>query len=199
MNSFYRAFYLRTFVLFFLIIVPFLVLFTLGYDLNLNKSSLSKSLLINFDTLPRGANVLNNGIKVASTPAEISIQNGQQVTLNLEQTNYVSEKFTFFSANNDNSFAKISNLTLMPSKPQKLGNAVQGYNKIAILDEGRVLAKKGDDYHIMSYNFGGLQSESTVIQNPDKSSIKEGFFVSTDNGFWFPDDNTLLYQNSLYK
>jgi hypothetical protein len=190
MNLLYRALYFRTFVVFFLIILPFLVLFTLGYDLNLNKSGLSKSLLISIETIPRGAKIQSENKFVASTPTEIRTANNKPITLDITQANYFPEKFTFLS--NSNNVANISNLALLPQKPTALSKTDSQETLIAILKEDLVLTQINGKYGTKSYNFGSIQNTFNQLENSDLISIVNNSFEDLGNAYWFPDSNALI-------
>jgi hypothetical protein len=191
MNSLYRALYFRTFVVFFIIIIPFLVLFTLGYDINLNKSSISQSLLVSIETLPRGSSVLNQNQVAGTTPTEIRAQNNDPITLDITQNNYFSEKFTFLST--ANTVANISSLALIPQKPLFLSKANSGEEIITVLSDQLILIKKDNTFLVKNYTFSGIEKAEFIVENLDGSSLKNYNFVDIGGAYFFPDSQKLLF------
>jgi hypothetical protein len=194
MNSLYRALYFRTFVLFFLILLPFLVFFTLGYDINLNKSSLSQSLLISIVTLPRNSKVVEGNKIVGKTPTEVRGQNNLPITLDITQNNYFPEKFTFLS--NSNTVANISNLSLMPDKPAILSTNTTNEEIVSILSDRLILMKINNKYYTKSYTFGGVENTESLISNQDDLSLVNGNYIDIGGAYYFYESQSLLTQKS---
>jgi hypothetical protein len=190
MNSVYRAVYFRTFVIFFIIVLPFLVLFTLGYDINLNKSSLSKSLLVSLETLPRGSKVLSDSQVIGSTPVEIRGKNNTPITLDIVQNDYFPEKFIFLSSTNN--VANISNLALIPQKSSILSKANDGEELVTILNDRLVLVKNGSTFAVKNYTFGGIADTELPVDNQSKVELKNKYFIDIGGAYFFPDSQKLL-------
>lgn len=190
MNSLYRALYFRTFVLFFLIILPFLVLFTLGYDINLNKSGLSQSLVISLETLPRNSKVVEKNKIVGNTPTEIKSETNTPITLDVVQDNYFPEKFTFLSASN--TVANISNLTLIPKSPIILSKNPSNQSLVAILNDRLILTKEVGNFYIKNYTFGGIENNQVLVNNSEKIALLNNHFIDLGGSYYFYDSQSLL-------
>lgn len=190
MNSLYRALYFRTFVLFFLIILPFLVLFTLGYDINLNKSGLSQSLVISLETLPRNSKVVEKNKIVGNTPTEIKSETNTPITLDVVQDNYFPEKFTFLSASN--TVANISNLTLIPKSPIILSKNLSNQSLVAILNDRLILTKEAGNFYIKNYTFGGIENNQVLVNNSEKIALLNNHFIDLGGAYYFYDSQSLL-------
>lgn len=190
MNSLYRALYFRTFVLFFLIILPFLILFTLGYDISLNKSGLSQSLVISIETLPRDSKVIENNKTIGNTPAEVRGENNVPITLNVTQNNYFPEKFIFFSASN--TVANISNLALLPQTPIILSKNPTSQTLVTILNDSVVLVKEDNKFYIKNYTFGGIENNQIPINNSENVNLLNNYFVDLGGAYYFYDSQVLL-------
>ena len=196
MNTFYRALFFRTFVLFFLIIIPFLVLFTLGYDLNFNKNSLSQSLLISVDTIPKSALVNNKGTQISTIPAEISTQNDKTTKLEISEPGFYTEKFSFFSKSPSNSVAKISSLTMMPERYESLSSPASNQEFISLLNDNLLLLKEKENYFLKTYSFGGAQNKNIEISNPDAVILINNYNIDLGGVFWFPDSKAIMLKNN---
>jgi hypothetical protein len=188
-----RQTYFRVFTIFFVIITPFLVLFTLGYNLNLNKKELSSTLLVNVETLPIGANVKINDNQISTTPTEISLQKDKKYNLNISKKGFYDEEVSIFSHSQENITTSLKNLSLFPTDASTLAKPELGTRFETLLNENTVLMTKNNEYFLQPFSFGGLQSLPIIVENPSKVALKNTQDVDFLNpGYWFKSDNVLL-------
>jgi PEGA domain len=107
-----RKNFFMVFAVFFIICMPFMILYSSGFTLNNNE--ISSSLTIKTDTVPRQADIIINDKKTAATPYEISTTDTGNLSLQIQKEGFVSESFVITKENNQNSFADLTNLWLLP-------------------------------------------------------------------------------------
>ena len=83
MNSSKRRAIFTVFAVFFVILLPFIVILSLGYGIDIQKGSVSNNLTVKVQTFPRNSNIFAGDNKF-QTPAELSIPAGQQTKLRIE-------------------------------------------------------------------------------------------------------------------
>jgi hypothetical protein len=188
-----RQTYFRVFTIFFVIITPFLVLFTLGYNLNLNKKELSSTLLANIETLPIGANVKINNNQISSTPTEITLQKDKKYSINISKQGFYDEEVNVFSHSQENITTSLKNLSLFPTDSTILAKPETGIKFETLLNENIGLIIKNSEYYLQPFSFGGIQSVPILVENPSKINLKNSQdFDFLNPGYWFKTDNVLL-------
>jgi hypothetical protein len=188
-----RQTYFRVFTIFFVVITPFLVLFTLGYNLNLNKKELSSTLLVNIETLPIGANVKINNNQISTTPTEITLQKDKKYNINISKKGFYDEDVSVFSDSQENITTSLKNLSLFPTDSPLLAKPEVGTKFETLLNENTMLITKNGEYFLQPFSFGGIQSTPIVIENPSKVMLKNTQDVDFLNpGYWFKSNNVLL-------
>jgi hypothetical protein len=188
-----RQTYFRVFTIFFVIITPFLVLYTLGYNLNLDKKELSSTLLVNVETLPIGANVKINNNPISNTPAEITLQKDKKYEINISKKGFYDEDVSIFSDSQENITTSLKNLSLFPSDSSLLAKPEADTKYESLLNENIMLITKNGEYFLQPFSFGGVQSAPIFVENPSKIFLKNTQDLDFLNpGYWFKSDNVLL-------
>jgi hypothetical protein len=102
------------FAIFFIICTPFMILYSSGYSLNFKNTEIKNSITIKADTVPRGAGVKVNEDKPVTTPSEITTADTGPLNITVERPQYLSETFLAQQDDQQNSFADLTNLWLLP-------------------------------------------------------------------------------------
>lgn len=193
MHSNQRQTLFTIFAIFFIVLLPFIIILSLGYGIDIKKGSVSNNLTVKIQTFPRNADIIIGDTKF-QTPSELSIEAGKQVTLTIQKENYFSENFELISIPNQNSTARIEGLWLLPKEPEA-SFAIDDI--LNILDKNYLLLEKNGNYGIANYTFAGIRNEFVKIDNPDKVTVKKGTWqVLLQNIFWEQDQNIILHQKN---
>ena len=140
MNPSQRRVFLILFAVFFIILLPFITIFSLGYGIDFDKRSVQNNLTISLETYPRNATarVFNQNFQ---TPTELGVPAGKDVKLELSKDGFLTETFGLSSEEKNNSIAKINDLWLLPKNSDRTYSIKQD-KIISILDEKFLLVKK---------------------------------------------------------
>lgn len=197
MNFTQRQTIFTIFAVFFIVLLPFIVILSLGYGIDIQKGSVSNNLTVKLQTFPRNADVFV-GDKKFETPAELSIPAGQPTQVKVEKANFFGENFDLVSRANENSTVRIEGLWLLPKDSE--ARFESDNNKILnILDKNYLILEKPDNggYGIANYSFAGIRDEFIKIENPDKVKIETGTWqLLLQNVFWEQEQNLILYQKN---
>jgi hypothetical protein len=193
----YRQNIFRIFALFFFIAVPFVVVYSLGFDLNLADRQLSNTISINIETLPRGADISNSGKKILETPRELRAKDNQLIPLDISLPGFKTEKFIIWAPPKENTSARITRLALLPEKNDEIRSFDENL-KVVFLSDYQLLLKDKDNYFIQQYTFTGLQGSAEQIDVFGKiDEIPNNNWVKlSETSFWNPDKNLLVAKNN---
>lgn len=196
MDSKQRQAIFTIFAVFFIVLLPFIIMLSLGYGFDIKKGSVTNNLTVKIQTFPRNADVLV-GDRKFQTPAELSVPSGQQTQIKIEKENFISEDFEFASNPNQNATARIDGLWLLPSAAEA---EFQTENILSILDKNYLLLDKNGTYGIANYSFAGIRDEFLEISNPSKIKIQEGLWQTLlQNVFWNQEQGLMLYQKNNFQ
>jgi len=188
----YRRSLFILFSIFFVVITPFLVIYSLGFDPNFETQKLSNTLNINIETLPRGAEVSGEKTGKWSTPIELKAMDNQTIGLNVQADNYLPEKFLFWGREGQNTTAKVTNLVLLP-KNADITSDFNPNKALAFLSSNRILFYENEDLYLQIFSFGGLQGRKEEIKTTTERLIEPGHWeVLSEKSFWSPSQNFLL-------
>ncbi len=192
-----RNTYLRIFTIFFIIVVPFLSLFTLGYNVNLEKQEVANSLLLRTETLPRGAKLTINDANKASTPTEQSINNNTPYSVSITQNGYREERFDIFSNQSSNTTATLATIPLIPQNPSILSSLPPEIIPITLINEATILLQYQNTLYTQRFVFNGLIGDKTKVLNDDNVIISNPQQMRRiGKGYWFEKDNVYLYSKN---
>jgi len=192
----YRQTFFTIFAIFYIVLLPFLIILSLGYDVNFQNAKLNNTLTIKVESYPRGGNLINYDQKF-QTPAELRIQDGKELFLKLETTDFFDESFRFYSKSGQNNTARVLDLWLLPKKSNTLSD-FGGKIPLSILSENLVLFSRNDEVFISNYSFAGLQGEEIKVKKSSATEIKPGNWQTLlENVFWQKDLGLVLYKQSV--
>lgn len=193
--------FFRLFALFFIIITPFLIVFSLGYDFDFGNKELRNSVSVFVDTLPLGSNVLVNNQLIMKSPGDLRIRDGVLSSIMIQRNGYEKESFGVWGSLNKNSSVRLNNMVLLPEEPQLLSSP-RDEEVIKFLSSNKILvySQKSNQYGIRVYSIAGLQNNYTPIS----SEIAEEIIQSRDIQFfgrdllWLPEKKYILFsQNNV--
>jgi hypothetical protein len=194
MHTSIRQIYFRFFLVFFLIITPFLVFFTLGYDINFSNNTVSNTLAIQIETIPRNASIIYENAIIGNTPEELVAPNRVPATIKIQSEGYLSETFGLYNENNTNEVVSIKNLTMLPSSPQKIAS-FSGGKPLFLLRDNLAFVDSAQGYSIQPYTFSGLQGTNIPVENLDTIRLTQKKPQLLQTSYWFEDTSALLVRN----
>jgi hypothetical protein len=181
MSRKYRILFFSIFALFFVITTPFLVLYSLGYDLDLSQGELSNSTTITIDSRPRTANIYSQDKLLLRNSGELRANENQLVPLTVKQDGFLDENFLIWSGDTQNTTARIGNLWLLPKEPEVIDEATS-VKFVSLLSKDLLVVQSGTDYYVQLYSFGGLQGNRERITS--FNSIQNSQLVISDKSEW---------------
>lgn len=200
MSRKYRILFLSIFSIFFIVTTPFLILYSLGYDLSLEDRELRNSLSISIDTRPRLADVYSNDKLLLRSSGELRANENQLIPLSVREEGYLEENFLVWSGENENTTARITNLWLLPDSSQIVEND-ETIEFINILSRDQAVIRQNQDYFVQLYSFGGLQGNAEEIISGDSNTIinfdqTTRWYPVNETTFWNKKSEQILLQDS---
>jgi hypothetical protein len=197
-----RTFFL-VFAIFFIVCVPFLVLFSLGYSFNLKNPEIKNSLSVKIQTIPNGADISTGEEIKGQTPIDLSINENQNVNLKVRLKEYFSEEFVV-SSDSKNGIVDLSNLWLLPAKSEKISNPQN--EVIQIISENLAIIKSKNNFWIQSFGLSGFDNNTQAIQEsntlsaktitlPELSPNSQEFLLDTKK-YWQKISDTYYYRDN---
>lgn len=191
-----RRMFFTLFLVFFLVLLPFIIILSLGYSIDLKNREVTHNLTVKVETYPRSGEV-TVGQKKFSLPVELRIPSGTSVNMKIERQGFFPEQFDLWSKQNENTSARIDNLWLLPQEPE---TEYQQPNTtfIGFLDDVRTLTKVTDGrYFVSIYGFAGPENKPSLVLNPDRVEIKFGKWqLLLENIYWQREQGLVLFVNS---
>jgi PEGA domain len=161
-----------------------MILYSSGYSLNFKSTEIKNSITIKADTIPRGASVTINNNQPATTPSEITTADTGPLNIKIEKPQYLSETFLAIQENQQNSFADLTSLWLLPETASvQTSSAVSPIPKTTlnnqVISESQTLvefsANNKTNLGILDFGIGGkvgdVQPISTAVIIGGKSII----------------------------
>jgi len=189
----YRKIFLRSFAVFFLGLSPFLTVYSLGYNLDIDQAKLTHSVDITVSTIPSGASVYDNEVKVATTNvvgSKLTARDGELVNLKVVKDDFLSEKFDIWGKPNQNTIARLSPLVLLPAKGKMISSD----------DRKKLLSLINKDYLLYSQNnqlFAQLYSFAGILGNPEPVALASPTLISRiDQNYWEDLFDGIYWQSS---
>lgn len=193
LNSYRKSFF-TLFAIFFVLSMPFLLILSLGFELDFESKSIQHSLTVQLETTPRNA-VIKTGFRNYRTPLELKIRENNLTQIKLNLTDYHSESFVF-SSQEENSALRLRDVWLLPTDPF-LQFGLENYTFLNFLSQDYIILEKNDQLFVQDIGFSGLQSqpEPILLKNSELLS-KTRFEILLNNVFWHPLEQVLIYKNS---
>jgi hypothetical protein len=189
------------FAVFFVSLTPFLIIFSLGYSINLDKpnSALSSSLSVNLKTLPSGSTMKVDD-STFSTPIDFKIANNYNLTFTVSKNDYKEEKFSVWSKTDSNDLANFENLVLLPTKSSTLIDGdVTSIDRFALLSDTTLLYRQGGLVYVQNFDLSGLVGKrfdvSPANNTPDTVFSNQWRKLSSTS-FWLQSEKMLLTKGS---
>jgi hypothetical protein len=169
----------------------------LGYEVDVQNQELKNTHTLTVQTLPRGANV-SIGEEDFESNVELRTQDDISFDINIQEDNYLDEKFSFLAPPEQNSSARILNLRLLPSEIS-LSQEKEGFDYLSLLSQDEILLTNSEgDYFIHSYSIAGLQGQVEPIETELNREIEAGWWIQlVDKVFWNQDSGVLLYRDPV--
>jgi hypothetical protein len=211
------------FAIFFIICTPFMILYSSGYSLNFKSTEIKNSITIKADTVPRGATVKINDDPNVTTPSEISTADTGLLKLKIDKPQYLSENFTAIQDSQQNSFADLTNLWLLPETTNVQSSSITLAKSVTnnlIISESQSLVEfvvgGKPSLGIMDFGIGGrvgeIQPISTAaiiggksVIEPELNTVikaklmdKNQEFKKIGNDLFFKNNSILIRKNGYW-
>jgi len=171
----YRKSFFRVFFVFFLLVSPFLALYSLGYTVNILDRSIQNQLTARVETFPGSAEVFAGEKRlIERTTDEIFIRDGQVVDIQIKKHGFLNEELRLWSPSGQNSSTLITDYYLMPERSFEAWE-YKDFHPTAILSNNYILLNKDGDLYISFYNF------SSGLVNPIKIETNNKFIPSKNH------------------
>ena len=178
-----RLIVFTVFALLFIVVTPFLVFFSLG--LNFKEGKVVRTLSINTQTFPTGAQVDFLGDEIGSTPREFQATAGQMINLNISKSGFLDESFRFWSPEDRSGTARLTNVWLLPEEVDNTDTLDEDTTLLGFLPKSQVLLKKDSSYYISTFNASGLSNDRQKVNAPKELDILSGDWdLLPEEGFW---------------
>jgi hypothetical protein len=194
MNQKIRQAFFHVFAIFFVIMAPVLTIYSLGYDLDLSNQSLTNTLSITIETIPRQVKIYHQDKLVGTRVGEYKAAENQLINLKLEAKDYHTESFQLWARPNQNTTARITNMWFLPHKADVLTKD-DNLGFISILSDNLVMLKSQGQYYLQLYSFGGLQGNKMLIENSQNMDIRPGKWeLLLEDTFWSKSQRLLIFK-----
>lgn len=118
-----RRIYFIIILIIFISLLPVLIIYSLGYNIDFSNRSIENSLNVRLETVPFTSNVLINKKKVSGiTPTDLRILGNKNIELEITKDEHISETFYLTGQEGKNTSVKITSLYLLSTKENKLNN-----------------------------------------------------------------------------
>lgn len=196
MHLSYRQTFFTIFAVVYIILLPFLIIFSLGYDLDFKNKTFNNTLSIRIETYPRNALVPTQS-QTFKTPTDLRTEDGKELTLDVNLDGYQTESFTFKSLPGTNASAKVQSLWLLPqNEDQKIDYSSNRF--ISILDDRNLIFSSGDNYFIQGYGFSGLQGnqEQLIVEKSSRKLNPGRWEILLDDTYWQKDQEFMIFMRN---
>jgi hypothetical protein len=194
----YRRSFFNSFALFFIISLPFLIVFSLGYNFSLANSELENSLTVELNTKPDGAQIKTKK-NTYETPVQLKLPTQEAVELSIEKEGYVTEDYILQAPSQSNHIVRFRDLWMLPEEAHKVDSQL-GYRPVKLLSQRWALLQKGEKLYMQRYSFGGWQGEPELVRLQNLTDFPEmsgeGWKSLAGNVFWNRKTQVVLQQGS---
>lgn len=199
MNTASRQIFFRLYAIFFILITPFIVIYSLGYNFDWQNQTLSKNLFIKVQTLPRGATVKISDSKAYTTPTEIRLSSDAPQEVSIKKSGYVPEEFTVWSDLNRNTNTYLDKIILLPTSKEAISDLPSGSEALALLPQSKILLYRDNQLLLQSYSTNSVNSPESVSGdiNPDTFSNEDDWIYQNQDFIWNKDKKIILYRDEI--
>jgi hypothetical protein len=147
-----------------ILIIPLIILYTLGYNIDFFNAKIQNSTEVNISTLPFNSKiVVNDNNTFDFNPVNFRINKGQVVDLNISKQDFLDEHFIIQGKANQNTSAKINNLQLLSTTPRYSTKIDTLGNNLILLDK-LILNVSDFETKVYPFNYSG------IFENPKNVS-----------------------------
>ena len=188
----HRKVFFTLFAAFFILSLPFLLILSLGYDLDMQSQQLETSLTTYLEAIPRRAKIQTKA-GIYRTPVELKVRQNTFTKISLELEDFQTEHF-MLSAKDTNNAMKLRGIWLLPTNKSDQFDLSEGFEFVNFLSENYFLSKQNNQIFIQSLGFSGPQGEPNKLDLDFSENLqKVNFKTISATNFWNPDKNVLIY------
>lgn len=197
MKSIYRKIYFLTFTCFFLILAPFLAIYSLGYNFDLDNRGLDNSITITVDSKPRSSQTYSGESLLMRSSGELRAGGGLLIPLSIRKEGYHSENFVVWSDVNTNTTARLTDLWLLPYQSEPIDRRSE-LDVVQIVAKDQAVIRDDGRYYMQFFNIGGLTGAKEEIKlegvSIERINTPIRWEMVFKNTFWSEEDKLLLFK-----
>ncbi len=199
MNIATRQTFFRFYAIFFILITPFIVIYSLGYNFDWQNQTLSKNLFLKIQTLPRGADVEIQNAKKYTTPTEIRLSTDSPKKISISKDGYLDENFTVWSDLDKNTNTYLDKIILLPTNASSIQEFASSVDFLTFLPESRALFYSDNNVFMHSYSTNSVSAPISVTTdlNPEDITNEDKWVFEGQDFFWNEDKKFALYKDSV--
>jgi hypothetical protein len=190
-----RQLLFRIYAIFFVVITPFIVIYSLGYNFNWNSQSLQRNLIINVETIPKSTTIKLNE-DTALSPSELRISSNAPAQLTLTQEGYKTEEFTVWSDLNQNTNISMRKLLLLPEKFEKVASFPPSSEFINFLPLDKVLFKRDNLLYLQHYTPTSVDNPIPITNNLGNEDLKGEWKALNSKFYWNQQTKTAMFYDN---
>lgn len=194
MNSATRQIFFRLYAIFFIVITPFIIIYSLGYDLNWQSRSLSKNLIVNINTIPSGAQVdIENSVQF-KTPVELRFSTNSPQQISISKDGFREENIVIWSDLDSNTNLRIDNYSLLPDTFDPIYQLPKQSSFLNFLPKNKYLYEVNNLLFLQDYDPLGVNNPIPITNQIPFDKFKSGDWEDLGlNYFWNYEEKLILY------
>jgi hypothetical protein len=198
MNISTRTIFFRLYAIFFILVSPVIIIYSLGYNFDITKGNLQKNLLLSIKTIPRGAEISTNNSRKYTSPVEIRLTTTTPQEFKISYTDFFDENFTVWTGLKQNSSFILDNIVLLPKKSSNIHTLEETEKFLTFLPKNRYLLSKNNLLYMQGYSPLSISDLVPVgAVGIDKNNISKGQWKALDdNTIYNQSQKLLLWLNS---
>ena len=182
----------RIYAIFFIIITPFVVIYSLGYNFDWATGRLTRNLFLNVQTIPRAASVELPSGRTYTTPAALRISSSTPQRVVVTAEGYHPEEFRVWTDLTQNTTAYLQGLILLPVEGETLERLPAEREFLNFLPTNRFLATQNNLLYLYTYSPNSISAPVPVTTQVDKSRVETGEWAKVGKSAYFNNQTSLL-------
>ena len=178
--------------MFFVIITPFIVIYSLGYDFDWSNGRLTRNLFLNVQTIPRSAKVELGSGREYTTPAALRISSSTPQQVVITKNGYHPEKFRVWTNLTENTTAYLQSLILLPTTADLVEDLPAEREFLSFLPGNRLLATQNNLLYLYTYSPNSLSVPVPVTTQEDKTQLTSSRWEKVGQNTYFDPTTTLV-------
>jgi hypothetical protein len=193
--------------IFFLVTAPWLVVYALGYDVDILNTDLKNALTVSTETAPDGARIdlrSSSDNTVEYSNGTFRMPAGESIIAKINKKDYFIENFNIRGDKNQNSLARLQKIFLLPTTPSLSQTLPSQATNISFVSKDYLIyelpqaeSSSKKDIYLQLIGFGEfLGNPIKLSQQGSDLKLQEGSYWEflAQNIFWQKDSGILIYK-----